>query len=54
MSRKSRRLLEAFKRIQQRPSKIKYLLKVQSPLEVYVKAFEEVKNASVDSSSELA
>ena len=54
MSRKSR-YLEAFIRIQQRPNKLKYLLKVQSPLEDYIKAYREVKaNESVDSSGEVA
>ena len=54
MSRKSR-YLDAFRRIQQRPNKLKYLLKVQSPLEDYIKAYREVKaNENMEQSGEVA
>lgn len=54
MSRRSKRYLAAFSKLQQSPNRIKYLLKVQNPLETYLKAYAEVKNENVDKDSSVA
>ena len=50
MSRRNKRYLAAFSKIQlNSPKRVKYLLKVKSPLEVYLKAYAEVKNGQANS-----